>query len=298
MNSFQAHTQSINRIKQSPYNIDFIATCSRDSTVKIRNRSTPTKWNLIRTYTNHTESVLGLEWINEDTIASGSKDQTIKIWSISTGQTKLTIYTGSQIYSLKLLNDSLACGLGNGNINIYNMNTNGSLISTLNGYSYFINDLIQINNDLLASSCSDHTIRIWDLITNTIKFNLTGHTSAVFGLKLISSDLLASGSLDSTVKLWNITNGHLMRTLTDHNNSIYDSVDLLIDSLRLVSGSEDQTIKIWDITTGECLSTFNTSIQISSLTLLKSSFKTTTTATTTKLTSREYNLFAPSSVSF
>ncbi len=289
LNSFQAHTKEINRIKQSPYNNDFVATCSYDYSVKIWNRSNSSSWTLIRTYTNHTQAVLGLEWINEETIASGSDDKTIKIWSISTGQTKLTISHVAKVFSLKLLNYSLACGLGNGNILIYDIN-NYSLISTLSGHTSFVSDMIQINFfDLLASSSGDGTIRIWDLIRNTIKFNLTGHTQAVYGLKLVSSDLLASGSFDNTIKLWDIKNGQLMRTLTGHTNSIYQSVDLLIDSQTLVSGSEDQTIKIWNITTGACLTSFNTSLKIRSLTLLKSSFETTTI--TAKLTSREYNLF-------
>ncbi len=298
MNSFQAHTNDINRIKQSPYNNDFVATCSFDLTVKIWNISNSSSWTLIRTYTNHTQAVFGLEWINEDTIASGSDDKTIKIWSISTGQTKLSTNTAAKVYSLKLLNDSFACGLGNGNINIYDINNNGSLISTLSGHIEwsFVSDMIQINFfGLLASSSSDGTIRIWDLITNTIKFNLTGHTQTVYGLKLVSSELLASGSLDNTIKLWNITDRQLIRNLSDHKGDIYNSIDFFSDSQKLVSGSTDQTIKIWDIATGECLNTFNTSLQIRSLTLLKSSFETTTT--TAKLTSREYNLFTPTSVS-
>ena len=62
----------------------------------------------------------------------------------------------------------------------------------------------------------------------------------------------------------------------------------------LVSGSVSQTIKTWNITTGACLSTFNTSLQIRTLTLLKSSFETRTATTTATLTSRECNLFTPS----
>ena len=41
--SFQAHTSGINRIKQSPFNKSYVATCSYDKTVKIWNNN----WNLI-----------------------------------------------------------------------------------------------------------------------------------------------------------------------------------------------------------------------------------------------------------
>jgi WD40 repeat protein len=272
MNSFKAHSLSVNRIKQSPFNSDYVGTCSWDTTVKIWNIS---NWSLIRSYTDHSQYVLGLEWINEDTIASGGYDCEIKIRSITTGETNLTISTGDWVSSLKLLTNGfyLACGLFNENINIYDINSSGSLISTLVGHSnpYGVNDLISLNNDLLASSISDCSIRIWNLTTNSTKFVLQGHTANVNRLKLVSFDILASGSSDTTIKLWNITNGQLINTLSNHTSYIYNSVDFLNNSQTLVSGSYDQTIKIWNITTGACLNSFNTSMNIYSLAALTTS---------------------------
>jgi WD40 repeat protein len=269
INSFQAHTSFIIRIKQSPFsNRSLVATCSSDGTVKIWNSFS--NWNQIRTYTGHSGEVYGLEWINSDTIASGGlDDSTIQIWSISSGQTNRTINTGTVVNSLKLLNNGihLAAGLGS-NINIYNINT-GSLVATLQGHSAFVRDLILISNsDLLASSSTDTTARIWDLTTYTSKFTLTGHTSFLRGLKQISSDILASAAFDYTIRLWNITSGQSIRTLTNHTSEIWYAVDFLSNSQTIVSGSTDQTIKIWDYTTGECLNTIQTGSTIYSLTVL------------------------------
>ena len=129
---------------------------------------------------------------------------TIKIWSLNTGLTKRTISiaTASGVWSLQLLCNGvyLAAGLGNGNINIYNLN-DGSLMATLQGHSNWVTDLVLINSYLMASSSHDNTLRIWDMSTNTNKFVLTGHTNSVRGLKCVTSDLLASGSFDATVKL-------------------------------------------------------------------------------------------------
>ena len=109
----------INRIKQSPFNNQYVATCSRDRTVKIWNPNT--NWTLIRTFTGHSSSVYALEWINEQSIASGSNDLTMQIWSISTGSIQRTINVGDEVWSLKLMSNGfyLACGTGNGPINIY-----------------------------------------------------------------------------------------------------------------------------------------------------------------------------------
>jgi WD40 repeat protein len=263
VNSFQAHSNWINRIKQSPFktntNINYVATCSNDRTVKIWNVISSFNWTLITTYSQHTSSVYGLEWLDNDTLASaGEEDQTIKLWSPTTGQTKRTIQTNQSVWNLKLLNTNihLAAGLGNGDINIYNIN-DGNLVSSLKGHSYYVRDLVQLSADLLASSSWDATVRIWNLTTNTCKFILTGHTHGVFGLKQITPNILASGSYDTTIKLWDITSGKLIRTLTGHTSAIYWSVDLL-NSQTLVSGSYDGEIKLWNWSTCECFSTIKT----------------------------------------
>ena len=68
------------------------------------------------------------------------------------------------------------------------------------GFIYYVWELVQISNDLLASA-GDYTVRIWNLTTKTCKSNLTGHTGWILGLKQITSDVLASGSWDKTIKL-------------------------------------------------------------------------------------------------
>jgi WD40 repeat protein len=259
VNSFKAHSDRIYRINQSPFNTNYVATCSYDGTVKIWNVSSSSNWTLIRTYSQHYTEVFALEWLDNDTLASGSFD--INVWSPTTGQTKRTIQTNDYVYSLIMLNTNIhfAAGLGypKYDINIYNIN-DGNLVSSLKGHSSWVYDLVQLSNELLASSGSwDGTVRIWNLTTNTCKFNLTGHTFSVRGLKQITPSILASGSIDTTIKLWDLTSGQLIRTLTGHTNYIQWSVDLL-NSQSLVSGSGDQSIKLWNWSTGECLSTIQT----------------------------------------
>jgi WD40 repeat protein len=95
-------------MKQSPFsNKAFVVTCSSDALVKIWNISNPIQWSLIQTYTHHWSQVFGVEFINEDTIASSALDNSIRLWSIKTGLTTKTISTNYNVYSLQLLSNGL-----------------------------------------------------------------------------------------------------------------------------------------------------------------------------------------------
>jgi WD40 repeat protein len=101
VNSFKAHSYQINRIKQSPFNTNYVVTCSSDYTAKIWNVSSSFNWSLITTYSQHSSPVYALEWLDNDTLASaGWYDTTIQIWLITTGQTKRTIQTNQWVTSL------------------------------------------------------------------------------------------------------------------------------------------------------------------------------------------------------
>jgi hypothetical protein len=266
--SFKGHSSAILRIKQSPFNktSNYVATCSDDRTVKIWN-----SWTLFRTYSEHLSLVSDIEWLDAYFVASSGYYGTIRIWSASSGETNRTINTtGGDVSSLKLLKNQIHLAVGYGypyyKIEIYNIN-DGSLVSTLQGHTSNIFDMLQISeSNLLISSGGDNTVRIWNLTTNVCKFTLSEHTKGVFALKQITPEIVASASEDSTIKLWNITNGTLIRTLTGHTGWIYHSLDLMKNGHKLVSGGyEDESIKVWDWSTGEVLSTIQTYSRISSL---------------------------------
>jgi WD40 repeat protein len=264
---FQAHENWISHILQIPNGLGLVATVSYDKTAKIWNSSND--WSLISNFTGHTNFVNGLDYLNEDSMITGSLDSTIKFWSITTSDTVRTIQTNSGVWSLKVLHGGvhLACGLSSGSINIYNIE-NGALSQTLQGHVSWVMDLVLIGDDLLASSGydPDSTVRIWNLTNFEEKYVLRGHANNVFGLKLLENDILASASEDYKIKLWNITNGSLIRTLSNHTAVIYWSLDFFDEESKLLmSGSKDRSIKFWNFTTGH---TKDVNFQIRSLAVI------------------------------
>ena len=101
------HTSGIWHLKYLPYKNGNVASASHDTTVNVWETLT---WTSIRKYTNHSGWVRSVDQIDNDTIVSGSDDQTIRIWRISTGETLKIINITFWGYSVKTLSNGLiAC---------------------------------------------------------------------------------------------------------------------------------------------------------------------------------------------
>jgi WD40 repeat protein len=270
--SFQGHSDFITRIKPSPFNnSNYIATCAMDAKCKIWSTF---DWSLIRTYSNHRyTSVFALEWIDEDSLASSSGEK-IKIWSLSTGQTRREIDVHYDVVSLKLLDNKIHLAAGGrsnyqGIIAIYNIK-NGSLVRFL--YQEFshnlVRDLIQITgSNLLASAIVDNKpgVIIWDSTNYTRKFRLDTGEYGARGLKQINSQTMASYDSKGTIKIWDVTSGRLIRTLSNNETGLMHSsaLDVMNDNTGrpseiLISGSSGDTFNLRNWTTGESLRTIST----------------------------------------
>ena len=140
-------------------------------------------------------------------LASGSRDDTIRIWDVASGRT--------QIYIPEHEGDVLSV----------DFNFDGSL---------------------LASGSQDRTIRLWDPATGDPIRTLPGHESGVRTLTFSPDGrTIASGSWDSTVRVWNVATGELMSTFVGHTSSVR-SVAFSPDGSTIASGGRDGTVLIWD----------------------------------------------------
>ena len=209
---------------------------------------TPT-WKCVRTLTAHLSSINSMAFSPDgQTLASGSADKTIKIWSLDSTIARFTLSGHLSLVDAVAFSPDgkiLATGSWDHTIKIWNLET-GQLIHTLCEHSGWIQSLaISPDGQTLASGSADKTIKLWNLSTGEVKTTLFGHSSAVRCVG-ISPDgqTLASGSADKTIKLWNLVAGELRATLCGHSDSV-DSLTFSPSGQILVSGSADKTIKIW-----------------------------------------------------
>ncbi len=140
-----------------------MASASHDKSVNVWNILT---WTSIQRYANHTGWVRSLDQIDNDTIVSGSRDNTICIWKISTGETMKIINANGAVFVVRVFSieyKQIACGNAGqrSNLQIYNYET-GDLIRTLYGHSAGIRSIEMLSGQFMASGGGDQSIFIWD----------------------------------------------------------------------------------------------------------------------------------------
>lgn len=225
------------------------------------------KWaknlSLANTFTGHSEAVASVA-ISPDgqTVASGSHDQTVKLWNLQTGKLTRTLYGHTQpVLSVAMSPDGqqIISGSLDETIKQWNIST-GQQIRSLKTDGYVAwNNAIAISKDsqTLATGSTDKTVRLWNFATGQRTRTLYGHSLPVLAVA-ISPDgqTLASGSSDKTVKLWNINNGQPLKTLVGHTGWV-TCVAVSPNNQIVASGSLDKSIKLWNPNTGELIRTIS-----------------------------------------
>ena len=191
-------------------------------------------------------------------IASGSADQTIRLWDVATGKElkrmgdhTAAVWTIAFHPSGKLL----ASGSADTTVRLWSV-PDGSLTKTLSGHADIVFTVrFGQQGKMIASGNGDKSIKLWDTETGKELRHIAGHTKWILSVAFAADNRsLASGSTDTMVKLWDLASGKETATFAGHTQDVY-CVDFTPDGKRLISGSEDQSIKIWEVATGKALNT-------------------------------------------
>ncbi|EAQ90343.1 conserved hypothetical protein [Chaetomium globosum CBS 148.51] len=150
-------------------------------------------------------------------LASGSEDQTIKIWDWELGELERTI----KGHTKTVLDVDFGGPRG---------------------------------NTLLASCSSDLTIKLWDPSDDYKNIRtLPGHDHSVSAVRFIPSgvaggagNLLVSASRDKTLRIWDVSTGYCVKTLRGHAEWVRD-VCPSVDGRFILSTSDDYTSRLWDV---------------------------------------------------
>ncbi|CAE8686991.1 unnamed protein product [Polarella glacialis] len=103
-------------------------------------------------------------------------------------------------------------------------------------------------------SCWAHTLRMQDLATGEVLFELRGHVDDVKGLAVDWEGLrCVSWGLDSQLRLWDLKTGTSIHKLLGHTEAVLGVSVEWADQPRALSCSSDCTLRLWDLGTGSLL---------------------------------------------
>jgi WD40 repeat protein len=222
------------------------------------------KGKLAKTLTDHKGLVCSLIQLNDGRIASGSYDNTIKIWDPEFCKCVKTIVGNTNTFFniIQLTNNHIAF-YSNDSIKAWDPSTN-ECVRTLIKSPSTGKLLIQLSDGRIASDSYTNFIEIESAENSLSRQTLIGHAGWVQCLiQLINGrykDHIASGSWDHTIKIWNTRTGACVATLKGHTDMV--SCLIQLTNNLIASGSGDGTIKIWDLTTNSCIHTLNNSTGI------------------------------------
>jgi toxoflavin biosynthesis protein ToxC len=107
---------------------------------------------------------------------------------------------------------------------------------------------------LLVTSSSDYTARVWSVPDMQLRLVLSGHEDDVEMAAIDGTRTrVATASRDHLIRIFAM-NGSLLLALEGHSADVL-SVEWVRDGAELVSSSDDGTVRRWDAETGELLAT-------------------------------------------
>jgi WD40 repeat protein len=185
-------------------------------------------------------------------IASGSGDNTVRLWNAQTGVPGL-ILSGHKSHVTSIAyspsGHQIASGSLDFTVRLWEMQT-GAPGPILSGHTYCVTCVTYSpNGQQIASGSQDRTLRLWDAHTGVPGLILSGHTFHVVSVAYSSSgQQIASGSRDNTVRLWSMKSGQCLVVVRDFNGGINGIAwNATTDGTYFATGSADKSVRMWQV---------------------------------------------------
>ena len=214
---------------------------------------------ILRTLEGHSNFVTAVSLTPDGRRAvSGSRDKTLRVWDVETGQCLRTLEGHTNwVTAVSLTPDGrrAVSGSWDKTLRVWDVES-GRCLCTLEGHTDWVGAVsLTPDGHRAVSGSFDKTLRVWDVESGQCLRTLEGHTSEVNAVSLTPDGHRAvSGSWDETLRVWDVESGQCLRTLEGHTSEVC-AVSLTPDGRRAVSGSRDKTLRVWDVETGQCLRT-------------------------------------------
>ena len=220
-------------------------------------------FKMANSFLAHNKIIVCMIELENKQIATGSYDNTIKIWDVNNQNCENEIIEDGKVFALLEFEPNLLLSAIDKTpddvqeisqirsedivINLWDLNSANSdnkIIHSFTGHQLRINCLVKCDDKFFASCSNDGEIIIWDYHLRKKVHNLLGHADCILCLIRLNNGNLCSGSADMTIKIWNWENASCIATLTGNKHWVKCLCQL--SNGYILSGSHDNLIKIWD----------------------------------------------------
>lgn len=242
-----------------------LAACGSYCTIILFNPITCEKIDFLEGHTSYIWSLFHLKDFKSSMIASGSQDNSIKLWDLNTKACVRTLLGHTNwvttLSGIKRDKNLLISASYDHTLRIWDL-TNGECVKIIsNVFGKSCLNAFYVNESYILHGSSGNFVVVYDTQTNTVKANLQGHMNLIncmVNLGEYKSGYIASGSDDKTIRIWDIQYGVPIKTLTGHTQCITSLEHLYnYDKAILASASDDHSIRLWNLVSFACVSIVN-----------------------------------------
>jgi WD40 repeat protein len=202
-------------------------------------------------------------------MASGSDDQTVKLWDARSGREIRTLHGDrAGVLSLAFSPDGKLLAVGSrkmfvqdgsdSSIRLWQVDT-GQSLRVLNGHDSGVEKIAYSpdGKTLYSAGGTENTVRVWDAASGKPLRVLKGFRGGMIDAVAVSPDgrQLLTGDASGGVSLREAASGKVLRRLDGHRVTVTDFA-FSPDGKRAVTASADRTLKLWELASGRELRTY------------------------------------------
>ena len=199
----------------------------------------------LNTIEAHNDKIVTLIELSNKNIATGSYDNTIKIWNHENFTCEKTIAENGYVLTLlEFIPNFLLSGTSENDIQLWDLQSLANIsLHHFKDHLLWINCLVKCDNKYFASGSNDSTIKIWDFNERKLESTLKGHNDCILTVIILKNENLCSGSADMSIKIWDWRKCECILAMKGHKKWVKCVYQL--NNNDIISGSDDMTIKVW-----------------------------------------------------